>query len=52
LHSNNISTFYEIESVEGGIVTSNYGLTGQDPIAKSYFFTDQAKAIEFYQSKL
>ena len=52
LHSNNISTFYEIESVEGGIVTCNYGLTGQDPIAKSYFFTDQAKAIEFYQSKL
>ena len=45
------STYYKIESVENGVVTSNYGPSRDQLSRQSYFFTDKATAEEFYKSK-
>ena len=45
------STFYKIESVENGIVTSRFGNSLDDLSRVSYFFVDKVKAVEFFNSQ-
>jgi len=45
---NGYALYYEIESVEDGVVTSNYGPYGATSLSKSYFFISKDKAEGFY----
>lgn len=44
-------TYYKIESVDNGVVTSRFGRSLDNLDGVSYFFTDRKTAVEFFDSR-